>query len=127
MFDQNEIRYVTLDIPLVDLCLIFIKTSPASHFVPLQASPAGLLGRFAHSHFALRAHENFQKKKCVSIDTKKIFFTSLTFYALRAASGEPQFYLPLRSLRSLGFCASRTHSQLLRSLGLCASRSFPTP
>ena len=45
----------------------FINTSPASHFVPLQASPAGLLGRFASSHLALRAHENFQKSVSKSI------------------------------------------------------------
>ena len=45
------------------------------------------------SRFALRTHENFHKKKCVSIDSKcsethrnakKIFFTPLTDYALRA-------------------------------------------
>ena len=32
-----------------------IFTSLASHFVPLQASPAGLLGRFAPLGLALRA------------------------------------------------------------------------
>ena len=43
-------------------CAQLINTSLASHFVPLQASPAGLLGRFAPSKFS--------KKKCVSIDSK---------------------------------------------------------
>ena len=124
--------------------------------MPLRASPAGLLGRFAPSELrASRSHsrslcslEIFQKKKkCVSIDSKwskthknaKKKFTPLTRFARSAASGEAQ-PLPLRTLRSLGLRASRSHSQLLcsiglharaswslRSLGLRASRSLPTP
>ena len=86
---------------------------------------------FAPSHFALRAHENFQKKKCVSIDSKwskthknakKQNFTPLTRFARSAASGEAQPDLPLRSLRSLGFRTSRSHSPSLRSIGLRALR-----
>ena len=51
------------------------------------------LVRFARARFALSAHENFPKKKCVSIDSKcsethrnakKKNFTPLTDYALRA-------------------------------------------
>ena len=50
------------------------------------------LARFARARFALRAHENLKKKKCVSIDSKcsethtnvKKMFTALTHYALRA-------------------------------------------
>ena len=50
---------------------VLLLTSLASHFVPLQASPAGLLGRFAPSELralrlhsrTLRALEIFKKKK----------------------------------------------------------------
>ena len=50
------------------------------------------LARFARARFTLRAHENFRKKKCVSIDSKcsethrnaKKNLTPLTDYALRA-------------------------------------------
>ena len=51
------------------------------------------LARFARARFALRAHKIFQKKKCVSIDSKfsesrknakKFFLPLLTHYALRA-------------------------------------------
>ena len=40
------------------------------------------LARFARARFTLRAHENFRKKKCVSIDSKKIFYP---FDRLRAS------------------------------------------
>ena len=56
---------------------VYIYTSLASHFVPLQASPAGLLGRFTPSGFALRARilgrfapSKFSKKKSVSQSTQ---------------------------------------------------------
>ena len=51
------------------------------------------IARFARARFTLRAHENFRKKKCVSIDSKcseahrnakKKKITSLTDYAIRA-------------------------------------------
>ena len=51
------------------------------------------LARFAHARFALSAHKNFRKKKCVSIDSKcsetrknakKNFLPFLTHYALCA-------------------------------------------
>ena len=143
--------------------MISLSTSPASHFVPLQVSPAGLLGRFAPSALrALRSHSRslcslglhilrsrkFPKKESVSQSTQnglkrvkmqKKTFTPLTRFArsaASAASGEAQ-PLPLRSLRSLGLRASRSHSQ---SIGLRAShsrlsvaslprasRSLPTP
>ena len=122
-----------------------IITRLASHFVPLQASPAGLLGRFAPSALcASRSHSlslrslKIFKKKCVLINSKwhglkriKIQnFTPMTRFArsaASAASSEVQPYLPLWSLRSLGLRASRSYSQSLRSLGLRASRSLPTP
>ena len=116
----------------------FMNTSLASHFVPLQASPAGLLGRFAPSGFALSARilgrfapSKFSKKKIVSqltqnglkrVKMQKKIFTPLTRFArsaASAASGEAQ-PLPLRSLRSLGLRASRSRF-------LVASRSLPTP
>ena len=47
-------------------------TSPASHFVPLQASPAGLLGRFVPLALCARIlgrfapSKIFQKKMCLN-------------------------------------------------------------
>ena len=86
---------------------------------------ARILGRFAPLKFS--------KKKRWSKN-----FTALTRFARSAASGEAR-PLALWSLRSLGLCALRLHSQSLRSiglrarasrslrsLGLCASRSLPT-
>ena len=64
---------------------IYIYTSLQARYADLPASPAGLLGRFAPSGFALRARISlallaynsrfaltkiFEKKKCVSIDSK---------------------------------------------------------
>ena len=79
------------------------------------------LPRASHSSslrsLAFRAHENFQQKKCVSIDSKwskthrntKKNFTPLTHYALRAEHSErqsatvstPAIALLSRALRSL--------------------------
>ena len=86
----------------------YIHTSLQARSADLPASPAGLLGRFAPSGFALCARISlaslarvsrfaltkiFGKKKCVSIDSKcsetrknakKFFLPFLTHYALRA-------------------------------------------
>ena len=102
--------------------------------MPLQASPAGLLGRFApselrapRSHFrSLRSLKIF-KKKSVSQSTpnglkrikmQKTFFTPLTRFARSAASAT----LPTPAVASRPR-ASRSHSQSLRSIKLRASRS----
>ena len=108
-------------------------TSLASHFEPLQASPAGLLSHFAPSKFSkIKSVSQSTPNGLRRIKIQKKFFTPLTRFA--------QPYLPLRSLRSLGLCASRSHSQSLRSIRLWpsrsrflvasfprASRSLPTP
>ena len=112
-----------------------MSTSPASHFLPLQASPVGLLGRFAPSvlcacilgrfapsHFVLHTHENLKKSVSQSyqnglkrIEKKKkcYHFDSLraSRVAHRAAKRNLTLYLPLRSLRSVGLHALRSHSQ----------------
>ena len=114
---QQQIWLITLR--HWQFCYCLMNTSPVSHFVHIQASPAGLLGRFAPlalcarilgrfapSHFALRAHKNFQPKK-VSQSTqnglKRVKMQKKNFYAfdrLRAsrvaqsAIGEAQPYLP---------------------------------
>ena len=109
-----------------------------SHFVPLQASPAGLLGRFAPSALCARILGRFApsgfaltkifKKKCVSIDSKwskthrnaKKIFSSLPHYALCAQRSEwRSTTLPTPAVALLPR-ASRSHSRSLRSLGLRA-------
>ena len=76
----------TPNVPKYDINSVFIITSLQAHYADLPASPAGLLGSFAPSGFALCAcislvHVSrfarvsrfaltkiFKKKKCVSID-----------------------------------------------------------
>ena len=86
----------------------FFQTSLQARSADLPASPAGLLGRFTRSGFALRARillaslarvsrfaltKIFEEKKCVSIDSKcsetrknakKKKFTPLSHDVLRA-------------------------------------------
>ena len=98
-----------------------MNTSLVSHFVPLQASPAGLLGRFAPS--------GFSKKKWVSIDSKwsKTHKNAKKFLplcrALRSLRYARSATLPTPAVASLPR-ASRSHSQALRSIGLCACASW---
>ena len=69
---------------------------------------ARILGCFAPSHFALRAHENFQKKSVSQstqnglkrIEMPKTFCTPLTHYALCTRFAPSGF-----ALRSLGLSA----------------------
>ena len=49
---------------------LLIITSLGSHFVPLQATPAGLLGRFAPSGFAFHARTRFAPRVPRSVHAK---------------------------------------------------------
>ena len=89
---------------LFHVLFIFRITSLQARYANLPASPAGLLGRFTPSGFALAFR---RKQKRVSIDSKcsethrnakKNLFTPMTDYALSSVaqilSGEAQPYLP---------------------------------
>ena len=78
--------------------LTVITTSLASHFVSLQASPAGILDRFTPSKFKKKSVSQSTQNglKCIKMPIK------IFFYPFDAP------YLPLRSLRSVGLRASRS-------------------
>ena len=110
---------------------IYSNTSLASHFVPLQASPVGLLGRFTHSGFALASsvascsRKFSKKKKCVSIDSKcsethtkwkkKYPFDSKR--ALRYADGKAQPYLPHVTPRVPRSVQAKFHDDWSKTVG----------
>ena len=83
--------------------LRLMLTSLQARDADLPASPAGLLGRFAPSdfalasrslrsqRFALRAHKNFRKKKSVSQSTQN---------ALKRVKMQKKFFTPFDSIRA---------------------------
>ena len=115
--------------------------------MPLQASPAGLLGRFAPSGFVfctrilshfglassdallprassshgLRAHENFRKKICVSqltrIALKRVEMQKKITPLTQNASSKAQPYLPHVTPRVLRSDHAKFHANWSKTVG----------
>ena len=87
------------------------------------------LARFARARFALRAHENFRKEKCVSIDlkcsethknAKKYFYPFDRLRAsrvARSASGEAQPFLSHVTRRVPRSVHAKFHADWTKTVG----------
>ena len=78
-FDHTDIKMSVVKCSILNS----YNTSPASHFVPLQASPVGLLSRFAH--LTLRVLRSYSRSlRSLRLCSSRSHFQSLRSLAFRA-------------------------------------------